>query len=248
MKNYKLIGCILIFSLFAVVLKAQQMYVVVAGIADYKNINDLTLPVKDAKAITSLFEYHTKHVILLTGKYATKAKLISTLRSQFRHAKENDMVVFAFSGHGYPGGICPYDMTSNENSGLSYKEIQQLFKETKAKKKIIYADACFSGGLRENTPSSHKPELDKEQVLLFLSSRSGETSIESPFMANGYFTSFLIRGLRGGADSNKDKKVTARELFEFVSTGVKEKSKNQQHPVMWGKFDDNMILMDWNKK
>lgn len=229
-------------------LPAQQLYVVVAGIAHYRSISDLKLPVKDAKAIAALFRQHTPHVVLLTGKYATKAKLLSALQNQFSHATESDGVVFAFSGHGYPGGFCPYDMSQNEASGLSYREIQQVFKTTKAKRKVIYADACYAGGLRTNHKDRRHTPLSNDQVLLFVSSRSGETSIETPLMANGFFTSFLLRGLRGGADRNKDRKITARELFDFVSVGVQARSKGKQHPVMWGKFDGNMILMDWNKK
>ena len=61
----------------------------------------------------------------------------------------------------------------------------------------------------------------------------------------GFFTSFLLRGLRGGADTNHDRKITAKELFTFVHQGVVEKSDGKQHPVMWGQFDDNWVLMDW---
>ena len=65
-------------------------------------------------------------------------------------------------------------------------------------------------------------------------------------MQNGFFTTFLLRGLRGGADVDRNRKITAKELFKFVSEGVKEKSKDKQHPVMWGKFSDDYTIMDWN--
>ena len=65
-------------------------------------------------------------------------------------------------------------------------------------------------------------------------------------MMNGVFTTFLLRGLRGGADVDLNRKITAKELFHFVNKGVRERSKEKQHPVMWGKFDDNYVLMDWN--
>lgn len=48
-----------------------------------------------------------------------------------------------------------------------------------------------------------------------------------------------------GADSNLDRKITAKELFDFVHQGVVEKSDDEQHPVMWGNFDDNWVLMQW---
>lgn len=235
--------CVVVTSSFA---QKGDIYVVSVGISNYQSISDLTLPEKDAKAIAELYKTQTKNVILITGKYATKARVLKSLKDQFGRAKEHDMIVFAFSGHGYLGGICPYDMSVKDESGISYREIRSILKQSRAKRKMIFADACFSGGIRSNTSPNHQAHQDSD-VLLFLSSRGGETSIESPFMVNGFFTTYLLRGLRGGADSDRNRKVTAKELFQFVSQGVKERSKDQQHPVMWGRFDDNEVLMDWNR-
>ena len=66
-------------------------------------------------------------------------------------------------------------------------------------------------------------------------------------MQNGYFTTYLLSGLKGDADKNKDQIITARELFDYVSVKVSQISGDRQHPVMWGKFSDNLILMD-NRK
>lgn len=232
-------------SVVPVLAQKGDIYVVSVGIADYQTISDLTLPEKDAKAIAELYKTQTKNVILITGKYATKARILKCLKDQFSRAKEQDMIVFAFSGHGYPGGICPYDMSAKDGSGVSYREIRSILKQSRANRKMIFADACFSGGIRNNASNTHQTHQDSD-VLLFLSSRGGETSIESPFMVNGFFTTYLLRGLRGGADTDKNRKITAKELFRFVSQGVKERSKDQQHPVMWGRFDDEVVLMDWN--
>ena len=234
--------CLLIASVLA---QKGDIYVVSVGIADYQTISDLTLPEKDAKAIAELYKTQTKNVILITGKYATKARVLKSLKDQFGRAKEQDMIVFAFSGHGYPGGVCPYDMSAKNESGVSYREIRSILKQSRAKRKIVFADACFSGGIRSNASNNHQAHQDSD-VLLFLSSRGGETSIESPFMVNGFFMTYLLRGLRGGADADRNRKITAKELFLFVSQGVKERSKDQQHPVMWGRFDDDEVLMDWN--
>lgn len=232
-------------SIASVLAQKGDIYVVSVGIADYQTISDLILPEKDAKSIAELYKTQTKNVILITGKYATKARVLKSLKDQFSRAKEQDMIVFAFSGHGYLGGLCPYDMSAKDESGISYWEIRSILKQSRAKRKVVFADACFSGSIRNNTSHSHQSHQDSE-VLLFLSSRGGETSIESPFMVNGFFTTYLLRGLRGGADADRNRKITAKELFQFVSQGVKERSKDQQHPVMWGRFDDDEVLMDWN--
>ena len=80
--------------------------------------------------------------------------------------------------------------------------------------------------------------------MLFLSSRTTETSLETDYK-NSLFTIFLERGLRGGADMNKDRHITAREIYNFVHQGVIKASGNKQHPVMWGKFDNNMTIIKW---
>jgi uncharacterized caspase-like protein len=61
----------------------------------------------------------------------------------------------------------------------------------------------------------------------------------------GFFTYALQHGLRGGADKNRDRIITAKELFDYVSEKVKKNSGNRQHPVMWGKFSDDMPVMKW---
>lgn len=59
---------------------------------------------------------------------------------------------------------------------------------------------------------------------------------------------FSGHGVPGGADTDRNRTITARELFDFVSQGVAKDSQQKQHPVMWGKFDDQMPLMVWKEK
>lgn len=246
MKRILLIVILFIGIIFPVSCESkEEIYVVAIGISDYENISDLSLPEQDAKDIAELYKTKTKHVILITGRYATKERILKALYDQFSRADKDDMIVFSFSGHGYQSGICPYDM-SKQSDGISYQEIRSILKQSQAKTKMVFADACFSGGLRVgNGQNNNSSDDDDSNVLLFLSSRGGESSIESPFMVNGVFTTYLIRGLRGGADDNLDRMISAKELFDFVHQGVVEKSDAKQHPVMWGNFDDTWVLMDW---
>ena len=39
--------------------------------------------------------------------------------------------------------------------------------------------------------------------------------------------------------------IAVQAIFTFVSNGVKNLSLGRQHPVMWGNFDDNFIMIDW---
>lgn len=235
---------LLVFCTFCSVARAD-IYVVSVGVSKYLRANNLTLCDDDARVISTIYGRHTEHVVTLTNQQATCDNIVQAMTSLFSRAKADDMVVFFFSGHGYKGGLCPYDMGPRNKNGLSYETIYRIFSSCKAKQKIILADACKSGGLRKEEKPATRVYSSGADVILFLSSRTTEDSIEDQDMKNGLFTTYLERGLRGGADSNRDKMITAKELFTFVSSGVKHLSENRQHPVMWGNFDDNFVVLDW---
>lgn len=230
---------ILTTLLFACTLLVQaRTYVVCVGISDYPGIrNDLRVSDNDAKIIQAIFEKngHVKSSLIL-NQSATIRNICNELRVQFAPAESDDVVLFFFSGHGIPGGLCCTD------GNLFYKTVFDIMKQCRAKNKIIMVDACFSGRMR--TTNKKNQNYTNQNVMLFLSSRSNETSQETPFK-NSLFTIFLERGLRGGADVNLDKVITAREIYNFVHNGVIQASQGQQHPVMWGKFNDNMTIIKW---
>lgn len=241
----KFLLSLLICTLFSVSIKAET-FVVCVGIANYAspNIPNLMKTENDAKAMSDFFKKGTPNVITITGRYATKSQILKSVRSQFGNAKPTDRIIFYFSGHGYREGFCPYNMTKPEE-GLTFEEIVEVMAESKASEKIIFADACHSGGIRK---SNEVLTSKRNNVLFFLASRGNESSLESSFLNNGYFTKYLIRGLGGGADINHDQKITASELFKYVSEEVKNRTGDRQHPVMWGKFDDNTVIVEYKKK
>ena len=232
------------FLLIPIGIKAK-IYLVSVGIADYPGItSDLALPAKDAQTVTWLYSKNSAmQYCQLLNKEATKDKIVAAMNKIFSGAGVDDIVVFFYSGHGYAGGFCAYD------GDLPYKEVRRAMAKSKCRNRMIFADACFSGKIRTGASSSQSELTDakKANVMLFLSSRSNETSIERKSMKNGFFTTYLQKGLRGGADVNKDRVITAKELFDYVHTNVVELSNGKQHPVMWGKFSDNMPVMNWKK-
>ena len=101
---------------------------------------------------------------------------------------------------------------------------------------------CFDGCLAYSYINGG---LRGTNVMLFMSCRENEYSWEAPGMTNAMFTYALQHGLRGGADYDRNRIITARELFKYTSEKVKQMSKNRQHPVMWGKFPNSMPVMKW---
>lgn len=240
----------ILFLLLALSTGAQKIYVVSVGICDYRDpqMNDLRFTEADVMSFNKVMRTHTNEVYTLLGVNATHQNVYSNIQHVFAKALNNDVVVLFFSGHGYPGGFCCYDMSRN-GGGLTYTEIASLFRQCKAKRKMVFADACFSGGMRMGKRQTDSASSVRNgDVMFFLSSRTNETSQEMISGPNGQFTRFLVRGLGGGADSNRDRIITAEELYDFVHEGVSKATGNKQHPVMWGRFNNTMTVINWNKK
>lgn len=235
----RIISVIAAFLLFAGCGLQAKTYMVCAGIADYPGEkNDLRVSAGDAVTVSRIFEKNNNaETVLLTNSSATIENVCSSMRTLFAKAEEDDVVIFFFSGHGTPGSFVCHD------GYLKYKTVTDIMSASKARHKEIFADACFSGKARitDRRSSDYSPM----NVMFFFSSRDNETSQERRGWNNSLFTAYLERGLRGGADTDRNRTITAHELFNFVSNGVKKASKGRQHPVMWGKFDDDMPVIKW---
>lgn len=216
-----------------------KTYIVCVGVSDYPGTNmDLRVSASDAQTIYKIFRKNGNSVaISLTDSLATSFHVAEVLDSLFSEAKSEDVVIFYFSGHGFPGGLFFYD------THIYYEQIFNIFKSSNALNKVIFADACYSGKMRKEDAKKDQSITDTN-VMFFLSSRSQERSSETVFN-NSLFTLYLERALRGGADYNRDRVITARELYDFVHQGVEKESLGFQHPVMWGKFDSNMPIIKW---
>lgn len=217
---------------------AAKTYIVCVGISDYPGeVNDLYLCAKDARTIQWLFDKNgNAETAVLTDREATVCNISAAMRRLYAKAGKNDAIAIFYSGHGNAGSL------ECRDGELAYDEMCRIFDESKARRRFAFINACFSGTLRRTHDLT---ALNKKEVMFFMSSRSGEYTLENSFMRNGIFTAYLQQGLRGSADTDRNRKITARELFEYVSQKVREKTDDKQHPVMWGKFDDDMVIMQW---
>lgn len=240
---------------------AQKIYVVSVGIADYKEINDLRLTENDVKTFNRLMAYQGAEITTLLGSNATHTGIITALRKAFAKAKSDDTMIFFFSGHGYEGGFCCYDMSGSSPSfssqgsadrahrneanraygGLSYDEMQILFRNCRAGKKLVFADACFSGGLQKGNQINISVQSARNgDVVYLLSSQPDETSLEMAEGTNGLFTYYLAKGLAGESDADHDYSIRLQEIYDYVYEKVVEyasKIPHNQHPVLWGRYD-----------
>lgn len=216
---------------------AQKTYALITGVSNYEgSANDLLQSTKDAKSFASLYKAKGATIILLTSKNATRDNVIAEIRKLSKTVTSNDKVVFFYSGHGMKNTICTY--STNGSAMLTYGEFFREFDKCPSNNIVCFIDACFSG-------TAVQSMNNKNKYTLFLSSRQNETSGESMLIGSGLMTNAIIKGLRGKADANGDKNVTAMELFKYIHADVKQHN-NEQHPqlvTMKAKYDN--ILMSW---
>jgi uncharacterized caspase-like protein len=69
--------------------------------------------------------------------------------------------------------------------------------------------------------------------------------VELPELGHGIFTYYLVQGLRGAADGDRDGIVTLQELYKYVEQQVSRHSRQvgaNQRPVMKGEAEGELPL------
>lgn len=212
----------------AVGASAQKTYALISGVSSYQNSqNNLHYTTVDAKDLNKLFKKQGFKTTLVTSKYANVENLKKKLRAVANAAGPKDRIIFYFSGHGGPGVLCAYD------DYLPYKDVVSILSQSKAKYIYCFVDACHSGSAQESANANYG-WAEGSNMLFFMACRPDEYSWENGWVGHGYFTKALIKGLRGKGDVNGDRKVTVREMFNYVYKDVLSRSKNGQHPQLIG--------------
>ena len=190
-----------------------------------------------------------------------------------RSAKKDDTVLIFFAGHGAPevdqrgverDGLAKYliptdaDPDDLYSTALPMDEMQTIFGRVEAERMVVFLDACYSGAAGGRTFSSKRTRATNvdDQFLerltrskgraIITASRPSEVSIELPELGHGIFTYYLVEGLKGAADLNKDGIITVQELYEYVEQKVSAKSRSvggNQHPVMKGEMEGALPLV-----
>lgn len=215
--------------------------------------------------------YAPSRVKLLLDSGATVQSIRGALFNWLKQVLEEDMVTIYFAGHGSPESpdspnnlfLLPYDADYDDvaTTGFPMWDIETALKRfIKAKKVVVIADACHAGGIGLGFDIAHRAargiEINPINTGLQNISKIGDgiavisASDEKQFSqesqswggGHGVFTYFLLKGLNGDADYNKDGHITLGELIPYLSEHVRRETKNAQSPTVAGKFDPALSI------
>ncbi len=228
-----------------------EAYAVVIGIERYrqKGIPPVDFAARDAQSmhryLTRAMGFDEKNVILLQNDEAGKTDLEKYLGPWLKNRVTKKSSVFVFyAGHGAPnpltgeGYLIPYDGDPNytDIAAYSIKSLYEGLAKLPAKSVAVVLDACFSGqGTRSLLAKGTRPLVNaiKNETGLgpntVVLTATGGAQISTFFQEgqHGLLTYYLLKGLKGEADADKNGLVTTLELFSFVKPMVEREARKQ---------------------
>jgi hypothetical protein len=210
-----------------------------------------------------------ENVTLLTNEKASLVSLRSTLGTRIKNAaRESDMVIIFFAGHGAterdaasPDGdglekyLLPFDTDPADlyTTAMPMVEIARIFNRIRSERLVFIADACYSGGSGGRTISVADTRANigdgfLERVVggrgkvIMTASSANEVSVEKDELQHGVFTYYLLEGLRGKADLDRDAMITVDEAYRYVYEQVPKATGQEQHPVKKGSVEGSVVL------
>ncbi len=218
------------------------------GVNSYDQLGSLRFSVQDVTGLKEVLvddlrgAYKEEHVKSLVdgGRQPTKQNIVDDLEILSTKAGDSDEILFYFSGHGFEADgkafVAPLDarISRPDESAIPIELINRMLRTSKARTKLVVFDACYSGlergkagsgAMTKSFESALTEMASKGSGMIVLTSCSqGGYSYEEPDFGHGVFTHFLIEGLRGNADSDKDYDITVTEIYQYVKQKVDEYS------------------------
>jgi hypothetical protein len=126
-------------------------------------------------------------------------------------------VVVYYSGHSDEEGL----LIGADR--VSYSELRHRIEAVPAEVRLAILDSCASGAFTRNkgglrrAPFLLDNSANTKGHAFLTSSAINEVAQESNRIGASFFTHYLVSGLRGAADVNRDQRVTLQEAFQFAS-------------------------------
>jgi hypothetical protein len=240
---------------------------IIIGISDYKNLPKADFANDDARVFydyaLSALSIKPEKIKLLIDSEANDVQIVKTFKNWLPinvNKDKTDIYVF-YSGHGMPSSdgkslyFLPQGVDKDllERTAINQQEIISSLQASKPKSVTMFIDSCYSGLSRtgETLLASARPISLKSKDIgyppeftVISASSPDQISSSSPELQHGIFSFYLMKGMEGDADINKDGKITAGEMQQYVSDKVQRQAMSmnrKQEPQLIG--DANRVLV-----
>ena len=239
-------------------MKNKNVFAVIIGISQYQDptISHLKYTDADAESFYNLLLNEDKcgvpseNMKLLLGKDATNFNIKDTISGWLKtRVNEDSTTVIYYAGHGGSESspidqdktdkyLLPWDTRISNlfASAISCTTFNELLNRVNVKRKVIFMDACYSGGVAKqgsrdlNIIDNPYENLGKgEGTVVIAASQPNQRSWEYDQLGHGIFTYHLLEALNGAADSDKNGEITVWEVIDYLKRKVPDSARNLVH-------------------
>jgi len=246
---------------------AKDAVAIIIGIEKYKRVVKADYANADAQdfydyAIRAL-GIKPENIKLLVDEGAGDVEILGALKNwlPLKVKKSNTDIYVFYSGHGLPSEdgkslyLMPFSVDKNfiERTAINQQEIIASLQAVQPKSVTMFLDSCYSGQTRggETLLASARPIALKvtdnaypANFTVISASAPDQLSSSSPELKHGIFSYYLMKGMEGEADLNKDNKITVAEMQEYLTDMVGRQAmgmNRKQQPQLFG--DPERVLV-----
>lgn len=223
-------------------------------------IPNLAYAVADAHALAAALATGFPHQRVLTDAQATHAAIRDAITGWLATSPEDATVLIYFSGHGsrfrdkngdeqdgWDEAIVPYDRQIILDDTLV-----EWLGAVRARQIVVIMDTSHGGSTDRGVRTFRITEDERSRfsalqdgfgedllrpaagvsngAVALTACRPNQQAQEVPGLGHGAFTYYLLEGLKGAADANKDGSITVQELFAYAAAEARRAYR--QEPQM----------------
>ena len=162
------------------------------------------------------------------------------------------------------------DTSKLSETAIRMNDVGKILRRLRSERIVFLADTCYSGGtkgpggtqtagaktvslpgfaLKGGVGIRTVPDRPQGKGTAILTASTGiQVAQEKTELGHGVFTHFLIEGLRGSGDLDKDGRVTVDELYEYLKTEVAKATNGTQTPQISRDATAGDIVLSMVKK
>lgn len=209
---------------------------------------------RDATALWALFTDTVDGLAarLLVDETAIRSEVSQAILGTLSAARETDVVVITFAGHGSPdGNLVLYDTNAADlaATALSMTALAEAFKGTKARAVLCILDCCFSGQAPARVLETvARPRnafsltgIYGEGRILLAACATNESAWEQPGTGHGLLTHAVIEAMTGAEGVSVSFPEVAGEIIRLARVEA-ERISVTQTPVFLGSVQGGLIF------
>ena len=226
---------------------ANNAVAIIIGIQNYSRVPKAEFANNDARVF---YDYairglgvRPENIKILLDQEANDIDILGAFKNWLplkTRRGQTDVYVF-YSGHGLPSDdgsnlyMLPHgvDRQFLDRTAIKQSELITSLQAVSPRSVTMFMDACYSGQIRtgETLLASARPIAIQSKASSFpanfnviSASAPDQLASSSPDLKHGVFSYFLMKGMEGEADENKDGNITMAEMQSYLKEYVGKKA------------------------